>query len=61
MESRLKEVELTVLMDDYISADSLISQLIADMTRAKVRGHLKLTPIDLINFLLVVTHVLYKC
>jgi len=47
-------------MDDYITAAELVVTLLADMRRAKQRGHLKLTPNELTNFLLVTTHVLYK-
>ena len=38
MDFRLKEIEVTVLMDDYISAGQLVDKLIADMTTAKARG-----------------------
>lgn len=60
IEFRLKEIEVTVLMDDYLSALTLLSTLISDMNLAKEQGQLKLLPNELVSFMIVATHVLYK-
>lgn len=60
IEFRLKEIEVTVLMDDYLSALTLLSTLISDMNLAKEQGQLKLSPNELVSFMIVATHVLYK-
>lgn len=43
IESRLKVIEVNVLMDDYVTAYKLVELLLIDMKIAKDRDHLKLS------------------